>query len=125
MITLGRGGVGRGGVGRVGNPLDRVGRVVVGLTGGAIVSLIRLRGPLGCTDGLFTPSSLGERGVTPRGATPRGATPRGPLDGPLPTGGAIGLRGPLGVLPTVSFMGKRGLLGFLIRMVYPIIFCIV
>jgi hypothetical protein len=41
------------------------------------------------------------------------------------TGGAIGPRGPLDGLFTPSSLGERGLLGFLIRMVYPIIFCIV
>jgi hypothetical protein len=100
------------------------------ITGGAI----GLRPALRSGIGLFGILSCGI-GLPPlRGPITGGAIgPRGPLltggaigpRGPLLTGGAIGPRGPLDGLFTPSSLGERGLLGFLIRMVYPIIFCIV
>jgi hypothetical protein len=99
------------------------------ITGGAI----GLRPALRSGIGLFGILSCGI-GLPPlRGPITGGAIgPRGPLltggaigpRGPLLTGGAIGPRGSDGLF-TPSSLGERGLLGFLIRMVYPIIFCIV
>jgi hypothetical protein len=81
------------------------------------IGLPPLRGPI-------TGGAIGLRGPLLTGGAigPRGPLPTGGAIGPI-AGGAIGPRGPL---------GERGLLrsrtrdrGFLIRMVYPIIFCIV
>jgi hypothetical protein len=96
----------------------------------ALRSGIGLFGILSCGIGLpplrgpITGGAIGLRGPLLTGGAigPRGPLPTGGAIGPI-AGGAIGLRGPL---------GERGLLrsrtrdrGFLIRMVYPIIFCIV
>jgi hypothetical protein len=95
-------------------------------TGGAIGP----RGPL-LTGGAIGPIAGGAIGLRPAlrsGIGLFGILSCGiglpPLRGPI-TGGAIGPRGPLDGLFTPSSLGERGLLGFLIRMVYPIIFCIV
>jgi hypothetical protein len=96
----------------------------------ALRSGIGLFGILSCGIGLpplrgpITGGAIGLRGPLLTGGAigPRGPLPTGGAIGPI-AGGAIGPRGPL---------GERGLLrsrtrdrGFLIRMVYPIIFCIV
>jgi hypothetical protein len=95
-------------------------------TGGAIGP----RGPL-LTGGAIGPIAGGAIGLRPAlrsGIGLFGILSCGiglpPLRGPI-TGDAIGPRGPLDGLFTPSSLGERGLLGFLIRMVYPIIFCIV